>query len=52
MAADLTHRAAHGVPASEETAEYPRIAEGVRGVHFIERTVASAGSQAKWTALD
>lgn len=31
-------------------ADYPRVEEGARGVRFIERTVASAASQEKWTA--
>lgn len=30
-------------------ADYPRVEDGARGVRFIERTVASAGSTAKWT---
>jgi predicted dehydrogenase len=30
--------------------EYPRVQDGARGVRFIERTVASAASDAKWTA--
>jgi len=32
-------------------ADYPRLADGVRGVRFIEKVVASAASQAKWTAV-
>jgi hypothetical protein len=31
-------------------ADYPRVEEGARGVRFIERTVASARSEMKWTA--
>ena len=51
VAADVRARGATGqaLPASE--ADYPRIEDGARGVRFIERTVASAGSAAKWTAL-
>jgi predicted dehydrogenase len=30
-------------------AEYPRLEDGVRGVRFIERTVASSASTSKWT---
>lgn len=32
-------------------ADYPRLADGARGVHFIEKVVESAGSQAKWTPM-
>ena len=32
-----------------DDADYPTVYEGARGVHFIERTVASAQSDAKWT---
>jgi predicted dehydrogenase len=32
-------------------ADYPRLADGVRGVRFIEKVVESAASQAKWTAM-
>ena len=52
VAADLRARDATGQPLSASDAEYPRIEDGARGVRFIERTVASAGSAAKWTALD
>jgi len=31
--------------------DYPTVADGARGVRFIERTVASAASDAKWTAF-
>jgi predicted dehydrogenase len=51
IAADLRLRAAHGRPATAQEAEYPRIADGVRGVRFIEKTVASAASHQKWTPL-
>jgi predicted dehydrogenase len=33
----------------EERAAYPTVVDGARGVHFIERTVASAASDQKWT---
>jgi predicted dehydrogenase len=32
-------------------ADYPRLADGVRGVRFIEKVVESAASQAKWTSM-
>jgi predicted dehydrogenase len=51
VAADLRMRAAHGRPATAQEAEYPRIADGVRGVRFIEQTVASSASSQKWTRL-
>jgi predicted dehydrogenase len=51
VAADLRIREQQGRPASAEEAEYPRIADGVRGVRFIEKTVASAHGDLKWTPL-
>lgn len=30
-------------------ADFPTVLEGARGVHFIEKTVESAGSEKKWT---
>lgn len=36
-------------PATHE-ADFPTVADGARGVRFIETTVASARSEAKWTA--
>ncbi|MBO9516199.1 MAG: Gfo/Idh/MocA family oxidoreductase [Variovorax sp.] len=39
-----------GVPADPLAADYPRVEDGARGVRFIERTVASARSEVKWTA--
>jgi predicted dehydrogenase len=51
VAADLRMRAAHGRPATPQEAEYPRIADGVRGVRFIEKTVESSASHQKWTPL-
>jgi len=51
VAADLRMRAQHGRPATAEEAEYPRIDDGVRGVRFIEKTLASAASTQKWTPL-
>ena len=51
VAADLRLRAAHGRAATLAEADYPRIADGARGVRFIEKTVASSASDRKWTAL-
>jgi predicted dehydrogenase len=51
VAADLRIRAAHGRAATADEAEYPRIADGVRGVRFIEKTVTSATSDVKWMPL-
>jgi predicted dehydrogenase len=51
IAADLRIRATQGRPAKPDEAEYPRIAQGVRGVRFIARTLASSASSRKWTPL-
>lgn len=51
VAADIRSRLAHGVPASAEDADYPRIEDGARGVRFIEKTVESAASAQKWTSM-
>ena len=51
VAADLRLRASEGRAATADEADYPRIADGVRGVRFIEKTVASAAGDAKWTRL-
>ena len=51
VAADIRSRLAHGRPASVAEADYPRIEDGARGVRFIEKTVASAASTQKWTAM-
>ncbi len=39
-----------GAP-SPERFDYPGVAEGARGVRFIERVVENAGSERKWTAM-
>ncbi|MDM0017312.1 Gfo/Idh/MocA family protein [Variovorax saccharolyticus] len=49
VAADIRARLA-GQPADALAADYPRVEDGARGVRFIERTVASAASDRKWTA--
>ncbi len=51
IAVDLRMRQTQGRPATPAEAEYPRIADGVRGVRFIERAVASSASHQKWTPL-
>ena len=51
VAVDLRLRASQGRPATPAEAEYPRIEDGVRGVRFIEKTVASSASHQKWTPL-
>ena len=51
VAADLRMRDAHGRAATAQEAEYPRIEDGVRGVRFIEKTVASSAGHQKWTPL-
>ena len=51
VAGDIRARIAQGAPASPAEADYPRIEDGARGVLFIEKTVASAASSQKWTAM-
>ena len=41
-------RAGAGADGSS-TFDYPDVCDGARGVHFIERTVASGASEQKWT---
>ncbi|MEJ8858984.1 Gfo/Idh/MocA family oxidoreductase [Variovorax robiniae] len=40
-----------GTQADPLVADYPHVEDGARGVRFIERTVASAASEAKWTSF-
>lgn len=49
VVADIRARLA-GIAADPLAADYPRVEDGARGVRFIERTVASSASEAKWTA--
>jgi predicted dehydrogenase len=49
VAADIRARLAGG-STDALAADYPRVEEGARGVRFIERTLASAQSETKWTA--
>jgi len=51
VAADLRLRESAGRAATKEEADYPRIEDGVRGVRFIEKTIASSASAVKWTAI-
>ena len=48
VAADIRARLAGSV-ADPLAADYPRVEDGARGVRFIERVVASAASDTKWT---
>lgn len=48
VAADIRARL-EGRRADPLDADYPRVEDGARGVRFIERTVASARSDLKWT---
>lgn len=41
-----------GVDTSGGAFDYPDIADGARGVRFIERVVASAQGEAKWTPIN
>jgi predicted dehydrogenase len=50
IAADL-HARAEGRVAAADEAVYPRVEEGARGVHFIEKTIESARSDVKWIAM-
>ncbi len=50
VAADIRARQA-GTVADPLHADYPRVEDGARGVRFIERVVASAASEQKWTAV-
>jgi predicted dehydrogenase len=40
-----------GASPGPHEADYPRLADGVRGVRFIEKVVESAGSRDKWTSM-
>ena len=50
VAADIRARL-QGVAADPLAADYPRIEAGARGVRFIERVLASAASESKWTTM-
>jgi predicted dehydrogenase len=50
VAADIRARLA-GRRADAVAADYPRIADGVRGVRFIDAALRSARSAEKWTAV-
>ena len=51
VAVDLRMREAQGRAATLEEADYPRVADGARGVRFIEKTVASSASDLKWMPM-
>lgn len=50
VAADIRAQL-QGRPADPLAADYPRIDAGARGVHFIERVLASSVSDRKWTPM-
>jgi predicted dehydrogenase len=50
VAADIRARQAGTAP-DPLHADYPRVEDGARGVRFIERVLASAASEQKWTAV-
>jgi predicted dehydrogenase len=45
------HAVEAGTDPDPVQADYPRLADGVRGVRFVEKVVESAASQAKWTSM-
>jgi len=49
VVADIRSRGDGAAP-DADAFDYPRVQDGARGVRFIERTVASAESDVKWTA--
>lgn len=51
VAADI-HARMLGVEADPLAADYPRVEDGARGVHFIEKVLASAVSNHKWTFMN
>ncbi|WP_236635153.1 Gfo/Idh/MocA family protein [Rhodoferax sp. TS-BS-61-7] len=50
VAADIRARL-QGVAADPLAADYPRVEDGARGVHFIEKVLESSRSTQKWTHL-
>ena len=50
VAADIRARLA-GTPADPLDADYPTLADGARGVRFIEKVIESAASSSKWTSM-
>ena len=50
VAADIASRWPGRMAGDPAEADYPRIGDGARGVRFIDRTLASAADDAKWTA--
>ncbi len=50
-AAEAMHARAEGRRSAASEADFPTLADGLRGVRFIEKTVESARSTAKWTSF-
>ncbi len=50
VAADIRARLSSRVASALE-ADYPRLADGARGVRFIEKALESAASDGKWTSM-
>ena len=50
-AAELIHAAIEGRPAAPETALLPGIADGLRGMRFIEAAVASSAANSRWVEM-
>ena len=50
VAADI-RASLQGVAADPLAADYPRVEDGARGVHFIEKVLESSASQTKWTNM-
>jgi predicted dehydrogenase len=51
VVADIRARM-QGVAADPLAADYPRVEDGARGVHFIEKVLTSARSNDKWTVMN
>lgn len=50
VAADIRARQA-GEPVDPVKADYPTLAEGARGIRFVEKVIESAGNEGKWTSM-
>ena len=51
-ATDTMRAKIQGGEPTELGLDFPTVCDGARGVYFIERTVQSAGSDAKWLSFD
>jgi predicted dehydrogenase len=49
--ANVYRNAIADIRSGRRDGDYPKVEDGARGVRFIERTVASSKSDAKWTAF-